>query len=185
MISRSRTPKRPRGSAKARRTAARLAAVQALYQMTLTRRPAAEIVAEFAEFRIGHEVDGAAFVPADLTLLTAIVRGADAARADIDRALTEAIQPPLERTRLEILLQAILTAAGWELLNNRELPAPIIIAEYVSVTSAFYGGQEPGLINGILDRVARTARAYEFPGAPAHGQPQPLTVAPDEPEDDG
>jgi len=171
--------KRPRGSAKARRTAARLAAVQCLYQVSLAGRSAAEAVQEFIEFRIGHEIDGAQFVPADVTLLTAIVRGADAERAEIDRLIDEAVRPPLERGRLELLLRAILGPGVWELMRHLELPAAIIISEYVGVAGAFYGGTEPGLINGVLDRVARKLRPYEFgvtgpgpiPGGPASNPP--------------
>jgi N utilization substance protein B len=170
---------RPRGSAKARRTAARLAAVQCLYQISLADRPAAEAVAEFVEFRIGHEIDGVRFVPADVTLLTAIARGADAARADIDQLIDEAVHPPLERGRLELLLRAILGAGVWELMRHLDLPAPVIISEYVGVAAAFYGGTEPGLINGVLDRIARKLRPYEFgvpgsaaiPGGPDSNRP--------------
>jgi N utilization substance protein B len=154
--------KKPRGSAKARRTAARLAAVQCLYEMSVADRPAADIVGEFVQYRIGHEVDGATFVPADVTLLTAIVRGADAEKADIAALIDAAIRPPLERDRLELLLKAILAAGIWELRRNIEVPAPIILSEYVGVAVAFYGGPEPGLVNGVLDRVARRLRPYEF-----------------------
>jgi N utilization substance protein B len=159
---RPKKPTKARGSAKARRSAARLAAVQALYQQAQTGKPAAEIVAEFVEFRIGHEVDGAVFVPADITLLTAIVRGADAERATLDGLVEAALRPPLERDRLELLLRVILLAGTWELLRHLELPSPIILAEYVGIATAFYGGPEPALMNGVLDRLARTIRPYEF-----------------------
>ena len=160
---RSKRPtKKPRGSAKARRSAARLAAVQCLYQMALGERPAAEVVSEFVEFRIGHEVDGDTFVPADVTLLTAIARGADAEEEKIRALIDEAVRPPLERSRIELLLRAILAAGTWELMRHLELPALIIISEYVGITSAFYGNTEPGLINGLLDRIARRLRPYEF-----------------------
>ena len=159
--------KRPRGSAKARRTAARLAAVQCLYQVAIGGRTAAEVVGEFIEFRIGHVVDGATFVPADITLLTAIARGADAEKAEIDQLIDDSITPPLERGRLELLLKSILAAGIWELRRHLDLPALIVISEYVGVASAFYGGAEPGLINGILDRVARRLRPYEFGAAGA------------------
>ena len=166
--------KKPRGSAKARRSAARLAAVQCLYEMAVADRPAADIVGEFIQYRIGQEVDGATFVPADITLLTAIARGADAEKADIASLIDGAIRPPLERDRLELLLKSILAAGIWELRRNVEIPAPIIISEYVSIAVAFYGGPEPGLINGLLDRAARQLRPCEFgqsgagpiPGAP-------------------
>jgi N utilization substance protein B len=167
--------KKPRGSAKARRSAARLAAVQVLYEIAQTGKTAAECLAGFIEYRIGHEVDGATFVPADVTLLSAIVRGADSERAPLDGLIESAIRPPLERERLELLLRVILVAGAWELRRNLELPAQVILAEYVGIATAFYGGAEPGLTNGILDRLARTLRPYEFgaagpgaiPGGPA------------------
>jgi len=155
-------PKAPRSSVKARRSAARLAAVQVLYEISQTSKPAAEALAEFIEFRIGHEIDGAKFVAADITLLTAVVRGADAERANIDEVVEAAIRPPLERQRLELLLRAIRVAGTWELLRNHETAAPIVLAEYVGIATAFYGGPEPGLVNGVLDRIARTVRPYEF-----------------------
>lgn len=143
--------------------------------MAQTRKPAAEALAEFIEFRIGHEIDGETFVPADITLLTAIVRGADAEAAQIDAMIEGAVRPPLERERLELLLRAILIAGTWELLRNLELPYAVILAEYVGIATAFYGGAEPGLMNGVLDRLARNLRPYEFgltgpgqiPGGPA------------------
>jgi N utilization substance protein B len=107
--------KKPRGSAKARRSAARLAAVQVLYEIAQTGKTAAECLAGFIEYRIGHEVDGATFVPADVTLLSAIVRGADSERAPLDGLIESAIRPPLERERLELLLRVIVVAGAWEL----------------------------------------------------------------------
>jgi N utilization substance protein B len=161
--------KKPRSSAKARRSAARLAAVQVLYEIAQTGKSAAEALSEFIEFRIGHEVDGAVFVAADVTLLTAIVRGADAERAELDALIEAAVRPPLERERLEVLLRVILAAGAWELRRNLELPAPVVLAEYVGIATAFYGGAEPGLMNGVLDRLARTLRPYEY-GATGSGQ---------------
>jgi N utilization substance protein B len=162
------TPK-PRSSAKARRSAARLAAVQVLYEIAQTEKSAAEALAEFIQYRIGHEVDGEKFVAADVTLLTAIVRGADAERAEIDGLVETALRPPLERDRLELLLRMILVAGAWELLRNHEMPAAILLAEYVGIATAFYGGTEPQLMNGVLDRIARTLRPYEF-GVTGGGQ---------------
>lgn len=160
---------KPRSSAKARRSAARLAAVQVLYEVAQTGKTAAEALAEFIEFRIGHEIDGETFVAADVTLLTAIVRGADAEKAEIDTLIEGAIRPPLERERLELLLRVILIAGTWELLRNHEMAAGILLAEYVGIATAFYGGAEPGLMNGVLDRLARTLRPYEF-GVTGEGQ---------------
>ncbi|MDB5394579.1 MAG: nusB [Rhodospirillales bacterium] len=140
-----------------------------LYQIAQTAKPAGEALAEFIEFRIGHEVDGATFVSADITLLSAIVRGADAEQAHIDSLIEAAVRPPLERQRLELLLRVILVAGTWELLRNHEMPSAILLAEYVGIATAFYGGAEPGLMNGVLDRLARTLRPYEF-GVTGEGQ---------------
>jgi N utilization substance protein B len=169
----ARRPPKARGSAKARRTAARLAAVQALYQIAQNDGSAADVVAEFIQFRLGQVIDGATFVPADVTLLTAIVRGADAERAEIEGRVRNAIRAPLDWDRLELLLKLMLVAGTWELQRNFETPAPIVIAEYVAVANAFYGGTEPGLVNGVLDRLARDIRPWEFgatgPGEIPHG----------------
>jgi N utilization substance protein B len=166
---RQKTPPKPRSSAKARRSAARLAAVQVLYEIAQTGKSATEALAEFVEFRIGHEIDGETFVAADVTLLTAIVRGADDAKTEIDGHIEAALRPPLERDRLELLLKMILAAGTWELLRNHEMPSAILLAEYVGIATAFYGGTEPQLMNGVLDRIARTLRPYEF-GVTGGGQ---------------
>jgi N utilization substance protein B len=136
--------------------------VQVLYQIAQTGGAAADLVSEFIEFRLGQVVDGATFVPADITLLTAIVRGADAEQAELNDWLAGAVRAPLERERLELLLRVILLAGAWELRRNVDIPAAIVISEYVVVANGFYGGPEPGLINGVLDRLARTARPWEF-----------------------
>lgn len=179
-----RAPPKARGSAKARRTAARLAATQALYQIAQTGAPSSDVVSEFVQFRLGQSIDGDTFVPADITLLTAIVRGAEAERPHLNTLIEGAIRPPLERERLELLLRVLLVAGTWELLRNLETPAAIILAEYVSVATAFYGGPEPGLVNGVLDRLARTIRPWEF-GATGPGQipAGPATNPVDSPRD--
>ena len=141
--------------------------------MSIAGRTAAEVVAEFVEFRIGHEVDGAQFVPADITLLTAIVRGASAERPVVDKMIEECLDSNLERPRLELLLQAILAAAAWELARNPDLPAAILVSEYVAVAGAFYGGAEPGLVNGILDRLARRLRPGELGARAESGLAEP------------
>jgi N utilization substance protein B len=153
-------PKRPpvRGSAKARRTAARLAAVQALYQQAQTGQLALSIVEEFMNWRVGHTVDGVRYVSADPTLFTSIVRGTETKREEIDRLAGRAMDSGERFGRLELLLQAILRAGLYELVNHTDLDAPLIIKEYVDVAAGFYGGAEPGLINGVLDRAARVVR---------------------------
>jgi transcription antitermination protein NusB len=153
-------PKRPpvRGSAKARRTAARLAAVQALYQQAQTGQSAIDIVQEFMDWRVGHTVDGVRYVSADPTLFTAIVRGTEAKRGELDQFAGLAMESRDRFDRLELLLQAILRAGLYELVNHSDVDTALIIKEYVDVAAGFYGGPEPGLINGVLDRAARVLR---------------------------
>ena len=149
------------GSAKARRSAARLAAVQALYQIELTGTLSENVLAEFLTHRLGHEVDGVSYVAADPPLFSSVVRGVGARLADVDAMLTAALDARLPFDRMELLLRAILRAGAWELLANPEVPARIIINEYVEVAHAFYQGRETGMINGVLDSLARRLRAQE------------------------
>ncbi len=148
-----------------------MAAVQALYQVAQTGQAASDVLAEFIAHRIGQEIDGDVFVPADITLLTALVRGVDAERPGLDNLVESAIAAPLERQRLELLLRVILAAGAWELSRNVETPAQILLAEYTALTNAFYADAEPGLVNGVLDRLARALRPYEFGAAGAGAIP--------------
>lgn len=162
------------GSAKAKRKAARLAAVQALYQIDLNNLPitgkAVEaVVIEFVEHRLGHEVDGDAYVAADPQLFADILRGACHRRADVDAMLTAALDPRHGLERLETPLRAILRAGAFELSANLTTHSRIIISEYVDVAHGFYAGREPGMVNGVLDKVAKTVRPDEPEGQGAPG----------------
>lgn len=151
-------PPKARGSQKARRNAARLAAVQILYQVDITGIGADRGLAEFIEHRIGQELDGDLYVPADPQLLTKIVRGSAVRQAEVDAILTEALDPRAPLERMELLLKATLRAGAYELLAHLDIPPGIIICGYVDVAHAFFGGREPALVNGVLDRLGRTLR---------------------------
>lgn len=144
------------GSAKARRSAARLAAVQVLYQMELNEQTAKDALRDFVNNRLGFEIDGDIFVPADQDLLDDIVKGVVDRRADIDGMILGAMSKP-EKT--DPLLAAILSAGTWELVGNTKTDAPIIISDYLNVTAAFYEGNEPKLVNAVLDKIAKTVRS--------------------------
>jgi len=150
------------GSAKARRSAARLAAVQALYQIGLAGTEPEAVLAEFIKLRFGHEVDGVSYVAADPPLFSSIVRGTMARLADVDGMVAAALDPRLPFDRMELLLRSILRAGTWELLANAEVPARIVVTEYVEVGNAFYQGREPGMVNGVLDALARRLRPDEM-----------------------
>jgi N utilization substance protein B len=141
-----------------RRTASRLAAVQALYQIDLTGVSPASAVVEFTRHKLGGNAPDESFGEADEKLFAELVEGTAARRADIDRGIASALTPEWPLERLEVILRAILRAAVYELLARRDVPARVVISEYLDIAHAFFAGKEPGLVNGVLDRLARTLR---------------------------
>jgi N utilization substance protein B len=163
------------GSAKARRKAARLAAVQALYQVDLSGTNTETVVGEFIKHRLGHEVDGDTYVAADPQLFSDILRGASARQTELDTMLTSCLDATWPVDRLERLTRAILRAGAFELLVNVETHPRIVISEYVDVAHAFFAGREPAMVNGVLDKLARAIRADDLAApdpsrAPAAGR---------------
>jgi len=150
-----------------KRGAARLAAVQALYQMDVADLPLMEVVAEYENFRLGRELDGEQYVEADPGWFRSIVSGVVGRQREIDPLIHEALPADWPLARLDILLRAILRAGTYELQGRSDVPARVIISEYVDVAKAFFEGDEPGMVNGVLDRVARGQRGAEFEGRPA------------------
>lgn len=154
------------GSAKARRKAARLAAVQALYQIDVNNTPITgksveAVLIEFIEHRLGAPVDEAeeeVMVAADPQLFSDIVRGACHRRDLVDALVSAALDERHALDRLEAPLRAILRAGAFELSSDLSTATAILISEYVDVAHAFYAGREPGMVNGVLDRVAKSAR---------------------------
>lgn len=157
------------GSAKARRKAARLAAVQALYQIDQTGIGVEPVIGEFVKHRFGEEVDGEQFVAADPQLFADIVRGASHRRGEVDGLLSSALDPKFPLERLEMLLRAILRAGAYEVFAQSGTHPRILISEYVDVAHAFFAGREPGMVNGVLDTVARKVRPEEL-AQPAPGR---------------
>jgi N utilization substance protein B len=145
-----------------RRSAARLAAVQALYQMDIAGTGLNEILAEFQTHWLGREVEGAQYLPAQAAFFRDVVEGVvrDQRKLDplIDRALSEGW--PLKR--VEALLRAVLRAGAYELDHRTDVPARTVVSEYVDVAQAFLDRDETGLINAVLDQLARQLRAGEF-----------------------
>ncbi|AWK86861.1 transcription antitermination factor NusB [Azospirillum thermophilum] len=150
------------GSAKARRKAARLAAVQALYQIDLSGAAVETVVGEFIKHRLGEEIDGAKFVAGDPQLFSDIVRGASHRRSEVDGILASALDPRFPLDRLELLLRAILRAGAYEMFAHMDVHPRILISEYVDVARAFYSQREPAMVNGVLDHVARALRAEDL-----------------------
>ena len=147
-----------------RRGAARLAAVQALYQAELTGAQGAEVVDEFIAHRLGCEIDGVAGAQADPEFFAELVRGTLERRNEIDGLLSEALVEGWPLARLDKTLRATLRAGTFELLARSDVPARVVIAEYLEVAHAFFAGAESGLVNGVLDSLGRRLRPGELEG---------------------
>jgi len=141
-----------------RRSAARLAAVQALYQLDIAGGGAEAVVGEFNRYRFGGEQDGERLVEADPALFGELVLGTTSNRGDIDAALTGVLDAGWDLARLDLLARAILRAGAFEILMRPDIDPPLTINEYVDVAKSFFERREPGLINSILDRLAREKR---------------------------
>ena len=152
-----RVVKKSAGSAKAQNTAARLAAVQVLYQMRLNNQEAKSAVREFIATRIGFNLDGDLFVPADTELLEEIVMGVTKRWTDIETILAKALADG-KKGEVETLLESILRAGIYELMAHGTVDTGIIINDYLNVTTGFYDGSEPKIVNAILDKVAKSTR---------------------------
>ena len=144
------------------RSAARLAASQALYQMEVADAGLADILAEFEAHWIGREVEGEQYNPAEIIFFRDIVSGVQKDQHAIDRTLDEALSEGWPLRRVEALMRAILRAAFYELKSRPDVPAKAVITEYVDVAAAFFGKDECGMINAVLDALARQTRAQEF-----------------------
>jgi N utilization substance protein B len=144
------------------RAAARLAAVQALYQMDVAGKGLNEILAEFETHWIGGEIEGVQYQDADLELFRDIVRGVLADQLAIDRETDAALQQGWPLRRVEAVMRAVLRAGVYELRKRGDVPARVVITEYVDVAAAFLGDDEVGMVNAVLDKLARKLRAPEF-----------------------
>jgi transcription antitermination protein NusB len=146
-----------------RRTVARLAAVQALYQLELN--PALDpeaVVREFARYRFDQEMDGDQLAEADPAFFADIVRGVAADQERLDADISAALVDEWPLARLDAVLRAILRAGAWELVHRPDVPARVSISEYIAIAHAFFTGKEPGLANGVLDRLGRSLRAADM-----------------------
>jgi transcription antitermination protein NusB len=142
----------------ARRAGARLAAVQALYQMEQTEQSARSVIADFMEDRLGLDSEGEPVEEADPDLFKAIVDGVVGRQEEIDAAIMKRLAEGWKIERLDATSRAILRGAVHELISDIGLPSQIILDEYVSIAHAFFDGAEPKFINGLLDAVARDIR---------------------------
>ena len=153
--------RRQRGSR--RRSTARLAAVQALYQLALNPGLGPEaVIGEFVHHRLGREIDGDVYGEADEALFAEIVRGVTTKRERLDETLAAALTEEWPLARLDTILRLILEAGAYELVHRPDIPPRVTMSEYVAIAYAFFTGKEPGLANGVLDRLARALRGADL-----------------------
>ncbi|MEO0545338.1 MAG: transcription antitermination factor NusB [Pseudomonadota bacterium] len=145
-----------------KRGTARLAAVQALYQMDVGGNGVAETVAEYENFRLGREVDGETYLDADATWFRSIVGGVVEEQTTIDPLIHASLRPDWPLSRIDSTLRAILRAAVFELRRRKDVDAKVIVSEYVEIAKAFFEGEEPKMVNGVIDAVARKVRDGEL-----------------------
>ncbi len=143
------------------RTNARLAAVQALYQMEATGIGVESVVREFIEHRLGTEIDGVLLGDADARFFDDVVRGVVNSQAKIDAAIDARLAKNWKLSRLDATVRSILRAGAYELVNRADIPGRAIIDEYLEIANAFFESDEPKFINGVLDGVYREVRDDE------------------------
>ena len=141
------------------RGAARLAAVQALYQMDVGGTGVLEIVAEYETHRLGQEIDGDTYLKADASWFRSIVSGVVRDQRQLDPLIGTALQDDWALSRLDSTVRAILRAGTFELRERKDVPIAVIVTEYVEIAKAFFEDEEPKLVNAVLDRIAKQVRA--------------------------
>jgi len=148
------------------RRGARLAAIQALYQMEQTGENAETVIDEFVAHRLGREAEISPGEP-DAGFFADLLRGVPKHQVEIDRSVARSLSADWKLERIDSILRAILRAATYELIGRKDVPARVVIDEYVGISHAFFGGEEPSFVNAVLDRLAHGKRAAEF------GEPTP------------
>ncbi|HMT46431.1 MAG TPA: transcription antitermination factor NusB [Novosphingobium sp.] len=140
------------------RAAARLAAVQALYQLDMEGTPLASLLDEFHRHRLGAEIEGAQYAKAEVAFFDAIVTGVQARKDEVDAVISDKLAEGWKLERLDKTMLQILRAGAWELIARADVPTGSAISEYVDVAHAFFEKREAKFVNGVLDAVAKAVR---------------------------
>jgi len=140
------------------RSAARLAAVQALYQHEMEGTPVPRLIKEFHDHRLGAIIEDARYHDAERDFFDDLVSGAEARREEIDGLISDRLAEGWSLERLDRPMRAILRAGAYEIIARADVPVGSVISEYVDVAHAFYDKRESGFVNGLLDAIAKHAR---------------------------
>ncbi|MDA9510953.1 antitermination protein NusB [Bradyrhizobium sp. CCBAU 11386] len=157
--------KKPAGASEKkanRRGAARLAAVQALYQMDIAGAGINDIFAEFESYWLGNEVEGDTYLPAEAAFFRDVVSGVVRDQKKLDPLIDEALSKGWPLKRIEAILRAVLRAGAYELQHRKDVPGRVVVSEYVDVANAFVDREETGMVNAVLDQIGRQFRGDEF-----------------------
>jgi N utilization substance protein B len=155
--------KKPANEKKAnRRGAARLAAVQALYQMDIAGAGINDVFAEFESHWIGGEVEGDKYLPAEAAFFRDIVSGVVRDQTRLDPLIDDALSRGWPLKRIDAILRAVLRAGAYELEHRKDIPGRVVVSEYVDVANAFVDREETGMVNAVLDQIGRQFRLDEF-----------------------
>ena len=153
-----------------RRSAARLASVQALYQMDMVSTDIQDVVHQFTSYRFNQNEDDEETVKPDETFFQELLQGVVRRQRDIDPVVDEQLAAGWRLARIDSILRAILRSALFELMERPDVPVKVVINEYIDVAHAFFDGEEPRVVNGILQRLAERYRPVEMKKPPASGQ---------------
>lgn len=148
----------PGADARRRRSAARLAAVQALYQQSLVNTPPQKLMMEFHNHRFGEEIDGDQLATADRAFFDDVVSGVLVRMDELDATITSFLGQGWTLERLDRLMLQILRAGAYELVARPDVPLAAAVSEYADVADAFYGRSEVGFVNALLDRLGKSVR---------------------------
>jgi N utilization substance protein B len=146
------------GQSRQARSVARLAAVQALYQMEVSSAGVEAVIREFGEHRFDRDVDDMSLAGADEAFFADLVRGVVAHQREVDAAVARRLAQNWRLERVDATVRAILRAGVYELTHRKDVPIEVVIDEYVELTKSFFEGAEPGFVNGALDGVAKDVR---------------------------
>lgn len=144
------------------RSAARLAAVQALYQMDIAASPLPNVLSEFERHWIGREIEGDRYEEAEEKHFRDVVEGVVREQTTLDPVIDKALNDGWPLKRVETVLRATLRAGAYELYHRQDIPVRAVVSEYVDVAAAFLDKDDVGMVNAVLDNLARAARPKDF-----------------------
>lgn len=159
------TADQPQPGEISRRRAARLAAIQALYELSINGGDVEDMIIDHVQNRPGAVFANDSYVEFDDALFADVVRGVSRWRSQVDETLSGLLTGSWSLERLDRVLHDLLACGAYELLYRKDIPVRVVLNEYMDLAHAFFAEQEPGMVNGVLDRLARQARADELSGS--------------------